>query len=404
NVKADAKPKANANAKANATSKPKAQTAAKPKTDTTAKAKSNTTAKPKADATTKTKASATVNPKSKSSASEKSTASAKKVVDTKVKTEAAEKPKPETSAKEKVETKPKAATKANVETSAKPKSDTKTDTKEKSKSNTTEKAKADKKPKEKAKSNNTSTNKNKIIVITVIAVLAILVIILSIVLGVKSCSKPKAGYQYPYKSVTSVGYYAEQIGTVDRVKPVKEIKNGGLSAYPEYGKSLDSVLGDSEQAKAARQALIAEASFMTSSDTWNGGDGGFTWMDKDGWLYSGKVTDENPTHALEKNGQFRRLYQHSASKGLYGGDVADDEQGIIQQVTISPRGYNSYSVTGVYAPAGEVIKIEISEQDMQATGGITIHIGQALYNGKANNIWMEKNVMNRFPIILNTMK
>ena len=126
-------------------------------------------------------------------------------------------------------------------------------------------------------------------------------------------------------------------------------------------------------------------------------------MDEDGWLYNGKVTDENPTYALEKDGQFRRLYQHTASVGLYGGNVSDSEQGIIQQVTLTPRGYNSYSVTGVYAPAGEVIKVQISEADMNATGGITVHIGQALYNGQANNIWMEKNVMNRMPIILNTM-
>ena len=40
---------------------------------------------------------------------------------------------------------------------------------------------------------------------------------------------------------------------------------------------------------------------------------------------------------------------------------------------------------------------------MDATGGIVIHIGQALYNGKANNIWTAKNQMQRFPVILNTM-
>ena len=41
---------------------------------------------------------------------------------------------------------------------------------------------------------------------------------------------------------------------------------------------------------------------------------------------------------------------------------------------------------------------------MKATGGITVHIGQALYNGKANNIWTDKNTMNRMPVILNTMQ
>ncbi len=57
----------------------------------------------------------------------------------------------------------------------------------------------------------------------------------------------------------------------------------------------------------------------------------------------------------------------------------------------------------MFAPAGEVIKIEMSEEDMDATGGILVHIGQALYNKKANNIWPAKNV-NRMPVILNSMK
>lgn len=40
---------------------------------------------------------------------------------------------------------------------------------------------------------------------------------------------------------------------------------------------------------------------------------------------------------------------------------------------------------------------------MEATGGITAHIGQALYNGQANNIWSGKE-MPRMPHLLNTMQ
>ena len=88
---------------------------------------------------------------------------------------------------------------------------------------------------------------------------------------------------------------------------------------------------------------------------------------------------------------------------MYLGDVDDSEAGIIKKLTFSPRSYGRYyNVTGVYAPAGEVIKIEMSEEDMNATNGITIHIGQALYNGKANNIWTAKNAMNRMPVIMST--
>ena len=81
--------------------------------------------------------------------------------------------------------------------------------------------------------------------------------------------------------------------------------------------------------------------------------------------------------------------------------MSPDEPGIVKKISVLPRSYG-YSVTGVYAPAGEVIKIQISEKDMTATGGIVIHIGQALYNAKANNIWAQRNI-NRMPVILNTM-
>ncbi|MDE5618699.1 MAG: M60 family metallopeptidase, partial [Clostridia bacterium] len=159
---------------------------------------------------------------------------------------------------------------------------------------------------------------------------------------------------------------------------------------------------------AARNALIAESDFLVAKGTHtNSGNGNtypagaYTWMDKDGYLYSG--TTAEPVTAVEKNGVQRQLYEHTAAKGMYLGDVSDDEPRIVKEVSLRPRGYGSYSVTGLYAPAGEVIKVEISEEDMNATGGITIHIGQALYNGQANNIWAAKGQMQRFPIILNTM-
>lgn len=98
----------------------------------------------------------------------------------------------------------------------------------------------------------------------------------------------------------------------------------------------------------------------------------------------------------------KKLYKHSGSVGLYGGNVSDNEPAVIKKVTLHNRGYDSYSVTGLYAPAYEVIKVEISGNDMNATNGIRVHIGQALYNQKANNIWAARSV-NRMPVILNTM-
>ena len=246
------------------------------------------------------------------------------------------------------------------------------------------------------------SRKVKIIAIVLAAVVFVGALTIAIALLFKSCGRSMYDtYDTAYKSVTKVGYYSTELGTTKRVKPVAEAKNEGLAEYPEYGKSLQSVLGDSEEQRAKRNALINEASYLTTTNTWNGGGGGYTWMDEKGFLYSG--TRGEPVKTLDAKGNHRQLYKHSASVGLYGGDVSDKEQALIKKITLTPRGYESYSGTGLYAPAGEVIKIEISEEDMEATGGLTIHIGQALYNGKANNIWMEKNQMQRFPIILNTM-
>ncbi len=254
---------------------------------------------------------------------------------------------------------------------------------------------------------------NKTVRISIVAVLAFILIgslILGIILGAKACKKINdpglpVNVTKPYdtdkKGTTIVGYAAEQLGTVDRNIP-QTTKNEGLDAYPTYGYTLKSVIGSSADKVAARNALIAESSYLTATGTWNAGGGNYKWMDSAGKLYNGTTAAPEPT--LDKNGQHRQLYKHSASVGLYFGDVADDEPGIIKSVTMRPRSYTrGYGVTGVYAPAGEVIKIEMSEADMNATGGIVIHIGQALYNGKANNIWAAKGQMQRIPHLLNTM-
>ncbi|MDE6690721.1 MAG: M60 family metallopeptidase, partial [Clostridia bacterium] len=119
-------------------------------------------------------------------------------------------------------------------------------------------------------------------------------------------------------------------------------------------------------------------------------------MDENGYLY--KKDGSKPDAGVPE-----RLYKHTGSIGLYGGNVADNEPAVVKSLTLRKRSYSSYySVTGLYAPAGEVIKIQMTAEDMNSTGGITVHIGQALYNGQANNIW-EQRGFNRMPVILNTM-
>lgn len=264
-------------------------------------------------------------------------------------------------------------------------------------------------------------NKVKVIAVACAAAVVIIALVCGIVFGVRACNgskginvlptktvaieKPIAGssdligrvdaddvpndaYRYEYSGTTAVGYHGELLSeNVARVKPIETPMNEGLPKYPEFGKTLSV---DTDE----KIALIRESSYLTATGTANAGGGNYKWMDKDGMLYNGT------TSAPEETG--RQLYQHTASIGLYHGDVLDSEAAVSKRITMRPRGYNGYGVTGLYAPAGEVIKVQMSEADMVATGGIIIHIGQALYNGQANNIW-EAKPMNRIPHLLNTM-
>ncbi|MDE5654320.1 MAG: M60 family metallopeptidase, partial [Clostridia bacterium] len=227
----------------------------------------------------------------------------------------------------------------------------------------------------------------KRMILIVVSVLLVFLTILILVLSLKSCAL-NSTYTRPYLNTTEVGYSAEYLGEVDRNIPT-EMKNGGLAqGYPKYGYTQSLT---TEQ----KNAVILESWKLCSINTRIGSDGypkgTYDSMDAKGNLYlNGEATGE-------------KLYKHTASVGMYMGDVADNEPAIVKKVTLRHRYSNSYSLTGLYAPAGEVIKIEISEEDMDATGGILVHIGQALYNTKANNIWSAKNI-NRMPVILNSMR
>lgn len=203
-----------------------------------------------------------------------------------------------------------------------------------------------------------------------------------------------ANYSYDgdnYATTTAVGYSSE-ILSENYERKIPEVHNEGLPKYPKYGStlSLDA---------AGKSAMITESWNLCSINTRVGTDGypknTYNSMDAEGNLYLNGAT---PTKA----GVPTKLYKHSAAASMYGGGLKDTEPALVKRVTLRPRGYDSYSVTGLYAPAGEVIKIQLSNADMNATGGLTIHIGQALYNKKANNIWAARSI-NRMPVILNTM-
>lgn len=181
-------------------------------------------------------------------------------------------------------------------------------------------------------------------------------------------------YSYAYPNSSKVGYSAKYLGTVARQTP--EISNEGLEKYPVYGTNLTAT--DEE-----KQAILNENSYLNASSST------YDSMDSDGNLYlNGTLLD-------------RKLYKHTASIGMYEGNVSDDEPAIIKEITIKSRSAGNH-ITGLYAPAGEVIKIEMSEEDFEKTGGLVVYIGQALTNGQANNIWLAR-IFNRMPVIVNTM-
>ncbi len=195
---------------------------------------------------------------------------------------------------------------------------------------------------------------------------------------------------------SKIGVAYSVVGKVDRKKP--ELKNEGLSRYPVYGQNLSKLSEESdEDFTALKNAILAENAKLNADPnaTLSGTCSNYDSMDENGYLYlSGQpVLDSNDNH--------RRLYKHTASENMYFGNVSDSESAVIKQIKIQPRQMGNY-ITGLYAPAGEVIKLTLSEEDLNKTGGFNIFVGATLANGQANNIWLAKDFC-RMPVIANKM-
>lgn len=162
------------------------------------------------------------------------------------------------------------------------------------------------------------------------------------------------------KTTWKVEETMETIGKVKRKIPSGYSSEGMLEVYPTYNNSLTVSAEDMD-------ALYSEDKLLrVSSDTYDA-------MDADGNLY----LDGEPIG--------RKLYRHIASKGMYLGDVSDSQSGVIERVTICPSEDRNY-ITGIFAPAGEVIKIEISAEDLSAVGELIVSVGQCTHRNLANSI------------------
>lgn len=151
---------------------------------------------------------------------------------------------------------------------------------------------------------------------------------------------PEDTFVNSYSTTTAVGYYGEvKNDNIPRQTPAVNSKKGTNATvgtdYPIYGTNYNG---------SDKDNIIEESSSLTATGTANAGGGGYTWMDADGSLHSG--TRANPG---EYSG-IAQLYKHIAAFDNYHGNVDDNEYAVEKQVTISPRDYNSYSVTGIYAP------------------------------------------------------
>lgn len=202
------------------------------------------------------------------------------------------------------------------------------------------------------------------------------VLLLGLFTLLTSCGKEPL-FSNPYHNEAHINQTIKILGNVARKLP--EVKNEGLNRYPTYGEELKDITD-----KEKDDLLTEDAHLRCSDATYNS-------MDQDGNLYLNG----------QKTGQ--KLYKHSSASGMYYGDVDDNEKAVIEEITITPRPLGNH-ITGLYAPAGEVIKVEISAADLEKTGGLKIAIGQVSQNNQLNNIWKERNDFKRMPNIANIME
>ena len=165
---------------------------------------------------------------------------------------------------------------------------------------------------------------------------------------------------------------------IDRNLPTKT-SNEGLDAYPEYGNILSA---DSTQ----KAAINNENSMLNAGITYDS-------MDANGNLY--------------KNGQKieQEFYKHTAADANYYGGLEDTQKAVIKEITFDDIKVadNNMFLTGLYAPAGEVIKIELSADDFKKLGSFEVVIGQSTNRGNTNDITSTGHRYIRMPYLTNRM-
>lgn len=221
-----------------------------------------------------------------------------------------------------------------------------------------------------------------------------------------SATEITGGYE---KGTARATQTSEYLGAVDKiVKPVEgvydEHETYGVKVYPTYGRVLKGYTAEE------RDGLMRESHALAPSPTWKS-LGIYNAIDSEGYLLkngqrilysanassdaeeeeaegdvisggleeeSGESQEEGSTTVNKQyNQQYRMLYKHTAALTHFGGGLSDDEPRIVKKITaLTHAKLESTTITGLYAPAGEVVKFEMSLRDYQAAGGLRVLIGQ----------------------------
>lgn len=165
------------------------------------------------------------------------------------------------------------------------------------------------------------------------------------------------------------------VGTVSRNIPT-EVKNEGISTkYPTYGTNM--TFSEEEREKLYEESTALFASFDS--------------MDSQGNLLLNGVETG------------KKLYKHTVAENIYFGQVSDDEDAVKEQITICSNEVRNF-LTGLYAPAGEVVKVEISSQDLESIGALNIAVGQVTHRNIVHTIPKTKTSYGRMPTIAKVFK
>lgn len=203
-------------------------------------------------------------------------------------------------------------------------------------------------------------------------------------------------WKKPYATESKIGVAYKLLGQTARKQT--GYKDEGLARYPVYGQTLTKAEGETdEDFTALKQAILAENAYLNADPnaTLSGSFDNYDKMDENGYLYL------NGQPVLDEQNRPRQLYKHTAEESMYFGNVSDDEPAVLKQIQVQPRAAGNV-ITGLYAPAGEPIRLMISANDLSKIGGFHIYVGATLANGQANNIWLARD-FNRMPVIANKM-